>query len=176
MGLYLLHHLSGQYGDLPFQDPWWKIILCIIAVLLLIASAIAEAVGGSGDVTVSSGSSSGDTPNCCGVKAEGGGSSYVAAGLAAAAAAVATAAALSDARDPIRRGQDNTLPAPGEITTNEKLDILINYLEPVALGKPFAIGTKWEYTRFTTGYTYNYRVNETNTNVHILSKGPNIFS
>ena len=74
---------SGQYGDLPFQDPWWKIILCIIAVLLLIASAIAEAVGGSGDVTVSSGSSSGDTPNCCGVKAEGGGSSYVAAGLAA---------------------------------------------------------------------------------------------
>ena len=42
---------AGQYGDLPFQDPWWKVLLCIIAVILLIAAAIAEANGGSGELS-----------------------------------------------------------------------------------------------------------------------------
>ena len=96
---------SGHYGDLPFQDPWWKIVLCIIAVLLRIGAAIAEADWGQ--------------RQCRGLRwqyrqwqapyggllwvwAGGGGTSYVAAGLVAAAAAVATAAALSGIRDPIR--------------------------------------------------------------------------
>lgn len=162
---------SGQYGDLPFQDPWWKIILCIIAVLLLIASAIAEAVGGTGDVGVST--TSGDTSsgsNCCGVTATGGGTNAVAAGLLAAAAAVATAAACSDERDPFRRGEDHTIPAAGELTTGETLHLVVDYLEPVAMGKPFLIGAKWEYTRITTGKTYTYAVDEKNNNVHVLSK------
>ena len=106
---------AGQYGDLPFQDPWWKIILCIIVVILLIASAIAEATYGTGSVQVNAttggGTSSGS--NCCGVTASGGGTSAVAASLLAAAGAVATAAACSDARDPFRRGEDNTIPAAG---------------------------------------------------------------
>lgn len=33
----------GQYGPIPFDDPWWKVLLLIIAILLLIAGAIAEA-------------------------------------------------------------------------------------------------------------------------------------
>lgn len=161
----------GQYGDLPFQDPWWKIILCIIAVLLLIGAAIAEAVGGSGDVGVTT--TSGDTSsgtNCCGVAATGGGSSYVAAGLVAAAAAVATVAGMTDVRDPFRRGEDKTAPAAGELTTAEKLHLIISYPEPVAPGKPFVVGAKWEYTRVTTGKTYSYAVEEKNNNVHVLSK------
>ncbi|MEW6125461.1 MAG: hypothetical protein AB1757_00240 [Acidobacteriota bacterium] len=162
---------AGQYGDLPFEDPWWKIILCIIAALLLIAAAIAEAVDGSGEITVSGGSSDGDSGgDCCGVRGEGSGTSYVAAGLTAAAAAVATAAALSDARDPFRRGQDNTLPAAGEVTTAELLEATISYPEPVALGRPFAAHAKWEYTRVTTGASYNYSVSETNNNIHTLSR------
>jgi hypothetical protein len=34
---------GGQYGPLPFDDPWWKVLLIIIAVVLLIAGMIAEA-------------------------------------------------------------------------------------------------------------------------------------
>ena len=83
---------------------------------------------------------------------------------------MATAAACSDARDPFRRGEDNTIPAPGELTTGEKLHLVIDYLEPVAPGKPFLIGAKWEYTRITTGKTYTYAVDEKNNNVHVLSK------
>jgi hypothetical protein len=40
----------------------------------------------------------------------------VAAGLVAAAAAAFTAAGLSDVRDAMRRGEDNTKPATGEVT------------------------------------------------------------
>ncbi len=179
---YLLHRFrvgvspnppyAGQFGDLPFQDPWWKVLLCIIAVLLLIGSAIAEAVDGTGEVTVSGGTGGGGEGggDCCGVSAGGGGTSYVAAGLLAAAAAAATAAALSDVRDPFRRGQDNTMPAAGELTTAENLEATISYPEAVTLGEPFAVNTKWEYTRVTTGATYNYSVSETNNNIHTLSQ------
>lgn len=34
---------EGQYGPIPFQDPWWKILLIIIALLLLLAAALSEA-------------------------------------------------------------------------------------------------------------------------------------
>ncbi len=162
---------AGQYGDLPFQDPWWKILLCIIVVILLIAAAIAEATGGTGSITVSTGDTDTGSPvgDCCGIRASGGGSSYLAAGLVAAAAAVATAAALSDVRDPIRRGQDNTMPSAGEMTTGERLKASITYVEPVAVGRPFNVKADWTYTRLTTGNSYSYSVSETNQNVHVLS-------
>jgi hypothetical protein len=35
---------AGQFGPLPFEDPWWKVILIILAVLLAIASLIADYV------------------------------------------------------------------------------------------------------------------------------------
>lgn len=34
---------EGQYGPIPFEDPWWKVLLLIIAVILLIAAALSEA-------------------------------------------------------------------------------------------------------------------------------------
>ncbi|GJJ03383.1 hypothetical protein RugamoR64_39210 [Duganella rhizosphaerae] len=38
------HPFPGQYGPIPFQDPWWKILLIIIAIILSLAAA---ASGGS---------------------------------------------------------------------------------------------------------------------------------
>jgi hypothetical protein len=162
----------GQYGDLPFQDPWWKILLCIIAFLLLVAAAIAEAVDGSGEVTTSGGpgGEGSPTPDCCGLAPSGGGTSYIAAGLVAAAAAVATAAGLSDIRDPIRKGQDHTPVAAGILTLAEKLHVQLSYGEPVALGKPFKVGAKWEYQRLTTGGTFSYAATEEHANIHTLSR------
>ncbi len=165
---------AGQYGDLPFQDPWWKVLLCIIAVILLIAAAIYEATEGSGSVGVSGGSGggsgSGGDDDCCGVSATGGGSSYVAAGLVAAAATAATIAAASDDRDIFRRGQDATPPAAGEITTAEHVQARFKYLEPVALGRPFKIGLDWDYRRVTTGQNYNHSASDIQTNIHVLSE------
>lgn len=33
----------GQFGPIPYDDPWWKVLLIVIAVVLLIAGMIAEA-------------------------------------------------------------------------------------------------------------------------------------
>lgn len=33
---------TGQHGPIPYQDPWWKIALLILAVVLLIAGALSE--------------------------------------------------------------------------------------------------------------------------------------
>jgi len=164
---------AGQYGDLPFQDPWWKLILCLIALLLLIAAAIAEAVGGSGSITVNGGSdgSDGSTPNCCGVSASGGGSSTVAAALVAAAATVATIAGATDVRDPFRMGQDHTAPAStSEKTIQEDLDMTFKYSDPVQPGKPFKVGIDWKYVRTTDVAVYKYQDSGLNANIHTLSK------
>jgi len=34
---------EGQYGPIPYDDPWWKVLLLIIAAILLLAGAIVEA-------------------------------------------------------------------------------------------------------------------------------------
>ena len=162
---------SGKFGDLPYQDPWWKVLLCIVAVILLIAASIAAATGEGGSVTAGTGTTPTGSPteDCCGVRASGGSSSYVVAGLVAAAAAAATAAALSDARDPFRRGQDNTTPPSGSLTLSENLHFQFGYPEPVVLGRPFAVQAKWEYTRVTTAGSFTFAVDEINTNVHVLN-------
>ena len=161
----------GQHSDLPFQDPWWKVLLCILAVILLIAAAVAEAVDGDGSVTVGGGSGDpgGPVDDCCGVRGGGGGNSYVAAGLVAAAAAAATAAGLSDVRDPFRRGQDATPPAAGALTLVESLDVELGYPEPVALGKPFSVKADWEYERFTTAGSHTASSSDVTQNVHVAS-------
>jgi len=186
---YLLHDMevvvrpvppyAGQYGDLPFQDFWWKIILALIALILIIAAAVEGSKSGD-EITTGTPAqggnevSTGEPPNCCGVEehpaVQGGGNSYLVGGLVAAAAAVVVVAAYSDIRDPFRRGEDHTAPAQGEVTTAERLVASIAYPEPVALGRPFAVGVSWRYTRITTGASHTYLVkDEVNVNAHVLS-------
>src|SRR5262249_31645369 len=47
--------ITGQYGPIPFDDPWWKLLLAIIAILLTIAafvSAAADLANHSDDVVI----------------------------------------------------------------------------------------------------------------------------
>ncbi|WP_133257492.1 hypothetical protein [Paenibacillus montanisoli] len=166
---------EGQYGDLPFQDPWWKVILAVVTFVLLVAAAIAEAVDGSGDVTAGGGGTH-DLPNSsggtyCTPTATGGGASKVAAGLLAGAATVAAIAGTSDVRDTFRKGQDQTAPASeGELTIAEDLELSFIYPEEIVPGKAFKVSVDWQYQRITTEGTYTHKDSETNTNIHILSK------
>jgi hypothetical protein len=46
---------AGQYGPIPFDDPWWKVLLIIIAIILTIAaaaSAAADLANRSDDVVI----------------------------------------------------------------------------------------------------------------------------
>lgn len=160
----------GQYGELPFRDPWWKIVLAIIAFFLGLGAALAEREYGTGsvEVTTDCGITDGEEFACV-PRVSGGGTSYLAAGLVAAAAVVAGIAAATDVRDPLRHGQDKTVPAVGEVTLSENVKMSFKYPEPVALGKPFAAGLEWEYKRVTTGKTYTYSAKDINGNVHVVS-------
>lgn len=162
---------QGQHSDLPFQDPWWKILIAVVAFLLIVAASIVEATSGSGSVSGTLGCPS----TASGVCASGGGSSPIAAGLVAAAAVVAGIAVYSDERDLHRIGQDKTPPDAGEITIREKMVAKIKYLDNIEFGKPFKVGIDWNYQRITQNSaglekTYSYSDSATNSNVHLLSK------
>jgi hypothetical protein len=162
---------GGQYSDLPFEDPWWKILIAIIAFLILVAAAIVEGTSGTGSITASAGCPS--TPS--GVCASGGGTSPVAAGLVIAAAVVAGIAVYSDERDLLRIGQDHTPPGAGEITIKENLITKVKYVETIEFGKPFKVGVDWKYERVTkdmggTEKSYTYSESVVNANVHLLSR------
>jgi hypothetical protein len=159
---------KGIHGDLPFSDPWWKILALIIALIAAIVAIIA-AVTGHG--TASGGVSgtvdeSNPSVHCC-TPSAGGEAGDGVAGAAAAIAVAALAVACSDAADPIWRGQEKTPPADGELTTSEKVVAKWSLPDAPNAGKPYTADVKWTYTRFTTGKTYTYSVSETQTNIHV---------
>lgn len=162
---------KGQYGDLPFQDPWWKAVLAIAAFVLSVAAVIAEEVDGSGDITAGGGSTY-DLPNrVCAPKADPGGTSKLATGLTAAANTLAIIAGASDVRDPFRKGQDQTPPTTTEeLTIAEDLELSFSYPEEIVPGKAFKVQIDWQYKRKTTRGTYAHQDTGINANIHTLSK------
>jgi hypothetical protein len=162
---------AGPHGDLPFQDPWWKVLLCVTAVALVLASSAVSngsIVVGGGDPAELGPASHGQ--RSCGLVTGGAGSNHVAAGLVAAAAACVTLAGLGDASDPLRRGQDHTRPGPGELTIAESLYAELTFPVPVVLGKPFAVSARWKYKRLTTAGEYHHAARDVHQNVHVLSR------
>jgi hypothetical protein len=110
------------------------------------------------------------TPDCCPVGpiffVETGGP---VSGFLAWCAVVAGVVALADVRDPTRRGEDATVPAPGERTLREKVDVKLSYPDFPIPGTPYRVNVGWDYTRMTDGAFYTHRVEETNTNPHVLA-------
>lgn len=92
----------------------------------------------------------------------------IAAGLYGGAAAAAIAAALSDYRDPSRRGQDATVPGPGEKTVMEKIIVDTSYLDLPVPGTPFNVDVKWHYSRKTDANLYEHTVSEPQVNTQFL--------
>lgn len=162
---------DGQYGPLPYEDPFWKVFFCLLGLVLLIAAAIAEATSGTGSVEVTAGEGGTTACETCGVGASGGGSSYAAAGLVAAAAVAFGIAAASDERDPWRRGQDETEPEAGELTVGEEVELEFKPIDDVRLGEPFKVGLDWRYRRITdSGNSYEASASDERENIHTLSE------
>lgn len=94
--------------------------------------------------------------------------SPLAGGLYGGAAAAAVAAAASDYRDPIRRGQDQTIPEPGERTLREEVDMAIEYPQLPLPGRPFQTLVKWHYERHTESRVLEHTVEEERVNTQFL--------
>lgn len=157
---------AGVHGDLPFSDPWWKVLAVIILIIAAIVAIVAAALG-AGKASFSVGGTFEETDpsvSCCTPKVTG---EFTVAGVASAIASVAAIVAMSDTADPIWRGQEATPPAAGELTIGEKVVAKWSLPDAPNAGKPYTADVKWTYTRFTTGKTYEHSVSETQTNIHV---------
>ncbi len=161
---------SGVHGELPFADPWWKVLAAIVAIIAALVAIIAAATGGGTAVFGASGTFDETEPSvsCCAPDPGAGPErDFTVAGVASAIATGALLAALSDAADPFWRGQEATPPAAGESTVGEKVVARWSLPEAPNAGKAYLADVKWRYTRFTTGATYEHSVSETQTNIHL---------
>ena len=75
----------------------------------------------------------------------------------------------SDEKDPFRRGQENTFPGAGEITTREGVLLSAPPHEEPLVSTPWTTDVSWTYTRFTDQATYTHSVTETLSNTHFTT-------
>ncbi|KAF2276478.1 uncharacterized protein EI97DRAFT_458404 [Westerdykella ornata] len=162
---------GGTHGPLPFEDPWWKVILCLIALALEIAGAV-EAVNAGGDASIGTSNPFADpdgSENCCtGLEVQASTDSYAAAGLFATAAAVAVIALLSDDADLIDRGRSQTVPNSGELTSAERASFESDFNDAPSPGTPFTGRTTWSYERTLGSRSLTHSATDTYQNVHYL--------
>jgi hypothetical protein len=161
---------DGVHGELPFADPWWKILALIVLVVAAIVAIVAVALG-SGNANFSAGGTFEETDpsvSCCTPKgAASGPPEYTVAGVASAIASGALVVACSDAADPFYRGQAATPPGAGEKTLGEKVVAKWSLPDAPNAGRAYPADVEWTYQRFTTGQTYSHSVSETQTNIHV---------
>jgi len=166
---------AGTHGELPFQDPWWKVLAVVVLVIAALVGIIAAAVGGGtfhpGIRGMFDETDPGVITECC-TPAPGdpvtGGTTI--AGVAGVVASVALVVALDDSADPHWRGQAATPPRPGELTTAERVEARWKLLEEPYAGKPYRVNVRWAYERITTGDTYRHEVEEEQTNIHVTEE------
>lgn len=161
---------AGEHGELPFSDPWWKILATIVAIVAAIVAIVAAATGGGTASFGASGTFEETDPSvsCCTPDTGAGPKrDYTVAGVASAIATVAAAVALSDEADPWWRGQAATPPAPGELTIGEKVVAKWSLPDAPNAGDAYTAAVHWTYTRLTTGATYEHSVEEVQINVHV---------
>ena len=169
----------GLHGDLPFSDPWWKVVAWIVAGVAALVALVAAAksddtayFGFKGEFDEVTGDIQCCEPDFKSIDVEVDWETV--AGVASAIATTAAAVGMSDAEDPWWRGQTATLPADGELTVQEVVDAKFSYPEgPPNAGEPFKVDISWGYERVTTGNNYTHNVSETQTNIHV-SKGMEI--
>lgn len=163
---------AGVHGDLPFSDPWWKILAWIVtaiaAIVAIVAAALGEGTAGTA-VEVTFDETTGDIDSCTpdpgGIPGD---DSLTVAGVASVIATAAAVVGMSDDADPWWRGQEATPPAKNELTMAEKVDIVFDYPSGAPnAGVAFPVDVKWEYQRITTGNTYTHSVEETQKNIHV---------
>jgi hypothetical protein len=159
---------AGDHGDLPFSDPWWKVLAIIVAIVAALVAIIAAA-SGAGTASFAAGGTFEETDpsvSCC-TPETGSDLEYTVAGVASAIATGAAIVALSDAADPMWRGQEATPPAAGEVTVGERVEARWTLPDAPNAGKPYTADVEWTYTRQTTGRNYSHSVSETQANTHL---------
>ena len=144
---------EGQFSEIPFFDPWWKVLG---AVLVGVTTGVAIGDG---------------IDKAC--QGDRGGVAQATAGGLALGTVLLTAGKVTvatDVKGPFRRGEENTFPLPGELTTSEEVVMAINYLDEPIVGSPFSAEVDFTFTRFlSTGDTLAFNVSEIVSNERVIS-------
>jgi chitodextrinase len=163
----------GEHGPLPFNDPWWKVVLAIIGAALIGAGAIDGLSSGS-EVNVSVGGvfdESSKTATCCNqVQASAPSSNAKRANwLLRAGGAILTIAIASDDADFFDRGQAATVPKDGELTVAEYAEYDFDMTESPSPGRPYKGEVSWSYKRaLDSGRVLEYKTKNGFENIHVL--------
>ncbi|HKQ49685.1 MAG TPA: hypothetical protein VJZ71_16550 [Phycisphaerae bacterium] len=156
----------GQYGPLAFDDPWWKVVAWIVAIVCGIAAAVAAALGkGKASIQVDGefGSSDPNLKICNPTPTASAKEYFTVAGVLSAITAGAIRVGCADEQDPFRRGQEITPPeSPSELTLGEDVtvDFEFGLDQPTGAGLgmpssgPYKMGVKWIYRRQTDKKIY----------------------
>jgi hypothetical protein len=166
---------EGERGPFPYEGPWWKIALAILAALLLAGALLSDYFSDGtldGGMVSVSGTFDGTDPSvsCCtdvttsAIDPD----DLIAQGLYSSVRMAAMAAIASDGPDLHYCGQAATVPPAGELTVGERVHLEVEYVELPNLGQPFSIRGKWEYTRTTTGDSYSHSDSDERKNIHWL--------
>jgi hypothetical protein len=170
---------TGTHGDLPFEDPWWKVLGWIVfAVASIVGVILAATSGGTAYVGVKGKFDETGTVDpaidCCepdykGVAKETGldKGKITGAAVASVIATVGLAVGLADDADPWWRGQEATSPAAGVLTTAERVAVTLTYLDPPNAGKPYRVRADWRYERITSAGNSAHAVDEVRENTHV---------
>ncbi|KKM63032.1 hypothetical protein LCGC14_1515630 [marine sediment metagenome] len=147
---------DGKEGPIPFDDPIWKVIAAIIAIiagLVALAWLIGGKVGWWGDPIniVREGHVDPNTGETCMDCAPRTNVTTVDAdpiwGGVLTLAAIATAVALSDGEDPFRKGEVASQPDVGDLTVSESVSVSFDYYDFPLTGTPFQVKGKWQFIR-----------------------------
>lgn len=160
--------------SLPFEDPWWKVVGWLVALLAGIG-ALLEASKGHGSAQIGIGGHGHDNPadfEWCipDPTAFGEGNYATPAGILSAIANGAMLVGLADDADPWERGRTAANLLTGEVPVRETVSVDLTYPPAMEAGTPFPVGAKWTYDAvLSTGRATSLTVNETRTNVHLAT-------
>jgi hypothetical protein len=138
----------GQEEAIPFADPWWKVVACIIAVLAAIAAIIAAKEGeGTASIGVSGDYGSEEDPNVnwCTPDPTKHPDWKNIAGCLSVLASTAARVALMDERDPFQKGRDEHPFNPIDPRRLEQLRAKIAPPAAIIAGAEMHVPIEWSY-------------------------------